>query len=69
MALGPRLHQIQSQSRVMTPQLQQAIKLLEMNNLELNKYFNYELEQNPLLHRDENDGGTKATDNETRNTS
>ena len=44
----------------MTPQL------LQMSNLELNKYIDYELEQNPMLQRDENDGGTATTDNETR---
>ncbi len=38
MALGPRLDLRQSQALVMTPQLQQAIKLLQMNNLELNLY-------------------------------
>ena len=41
---GPRLHQVQSQALIMTPQLQQAIKLLQMNNLELNIYIDHELE-------------------------
>ena len=57
MALGPRLELRQSQALVMTPQLQQAIKLLQMSNLELNVYVDQELEQNPLLEREENDGG------------
>ena len=73
MALGPRLDLRQSQALVMTPQLQQAIKLLQMNNLELNLYVDQELEQNPLLEREENDGGTDAAtespDGETRDTS
>ena len=53
MALGPRLEMRQSQALVMTPQLQQAIKLLQMSNLELVDYIEQELEQNPLLERSE----------------
>ena len=49
MALGPRLDLRQSQSLVMTPQLQQAIKLLALSNLELENYISDELEKNPLL--------------------
>ncbi|MEP6341554.1 RNA polymerase factor sigma-54 [Parasphingorhabdus sp.] len=49
MALGPRLDLRQSQSLVMTPQLQQAIKLLALSNLELETYISDELERNPLL--------------------
>ena len=49
MARGPRLDLRQSQSLVMTPQLQQAIKLLQLTNLELSAYVEQELEQNPLL--------------------
>ena len=55
MVLGPRLDQRQSQSLVMTPQLQQAIKLLQMSNMELTEFVEQELEQNPLLERDEGD--------------
>lgn len=43
----------QGQSLVMTPQLQQAIKLLQMSNLDLEVYVTEELETNPLLERDE----------------
>ena len=53
MALGPRLELRQGQSLVMTPQLQQAIKLLQMSNLELQAFVESELEKNPLLERDE----------------
>ena len=49
MALGPRLDLRQSQSLVMTPQLQQAIRLLALSNLELEGYIAGELEKNPLL--------------------
>ena len=55
MALSQRLELRTSQSLVMTPQLQQAIKLLQLNNLELSSYIEQELEQNPLLERDERD--------------
>jgi RNA polymerase sigma-54 factor len=53
MALGQRLEIRQGQSLVMTPQLQQAIKLLQLSNLELAEYCEAELEKNPLLERDE----------------
>ena len=40
----------------MTPQLQQAIKLLQMNNMELKEFVEQELAENPMLERDESDG-------------
>lgn len=49
MALGPRLDLRQTQSLVMTPQLQQAIKLLQLSSLELSTYVDQQLEQNPFL--------------------
>jgi RNA polymerase sigma-54 factor len=49
MALGPRLDLRQSQSLVMTPQLQQAIRLLALSNLEVEGFIAEELERNPLL--------------------
>lgn len=49
MALAPRLDLRQSQSLVMTPQLQQAIKLLQLSNLELADYVQAEIEKNPLI--------------------
>ncbi len=42
----------QSQQLVMTPQLQQAIKLLQLSNVELAEYVEEELEKNPLLEKD-----------------
>ena len=53
MALAPRLELRQSQQLVMTPQLQQAIKLLQLSNLELAEYVEEQLEQNPFLERGE----------------
>ncbi|MFW2850921.1 RNA polymerase factor sigma-54 [Sphingomonas sp. TX0543] len=49
MSLAPRLDLRQSQSLVMTPQLQQAIKLLALSNLEIEGVIAEELEKNPLL--------------------
>src|SRR5258706_4951633 len=51
--IGPRLELRQGQSLVMTPQLQQAIKLLQLSNIELAEYCEAELEKNPLLERDD----------------
>jgi len=51
--VGQRLEIRQGQSLVMTPQLQQAIKLLQLSNLELAEYCEQELEKNPLLERDD----------------
>src|SRR3954465_9047740 len=48
-ALGPRLALRQSQSLGMTPQLQQAIRLLALSNLEMEAVLSEELEKNPLL--------------------
>ena len=49
MALGPRLDLRQSQTLTMTPQLQQAIKLLALSNLEIEAFIGEALETNPLL--------------------
>lgn len=49
MAMGPKLDLRQTQGLVMTPQLQQAIKLLQLSNLELAEFLKEELEKNPLL--------------------
>ena len=52
MALTQRLEFRQSQSLVMTPQLMQAIKLLQLSNLDLSAFVEEELERNPLLERE-----------------
>jgi RNA polymerase sigma-54 factor len=59
-ALGPRLDLRQSQSLVMTPQLQQAIKLLALSNLEIEGFIAEEVEKNPLLEQ-----GAGETDRDT----
>jgi RNA polymerase sigma-54 factor len=55
MALAARLELRQGQGLVITPQLQQAIKLLQLSNIELDAFVDAELEKNPLLQRDERD--------------
>src|SRR6195952_783294 len=70
--VGQRLEMRQGQSLVMTPQLQQAIKLLQLSNIELAEYCEAELEKNPLLDRDDreavpttdHDAGESAAVNE-----
>jgi len=56
MAINAKLEMRQTQGLVMTPQLQQAIKLLQLSNIELNAFVDGELERNPLLERSESDG-------------
>lgn len=49
MALESRLELRLSQKLILTPQLQQAIKLLQLPHLELSQFLNQELMENPLL--------------------
>ena len=49
MALGPRLDIRQTQALVLTPQLQQAIRPLQLSNLELEAVIAEEIAKNPLL--------------------
>jgi RNA polymerase sigma-54 factor len=53
MSLAPRLDLRHAQQLVMTPQLRQAIKLLQSSNLEVTAFVEEEMERNPLLERDE----------------
>ena len=57
MGLGPSLHIRQSQQLVLTPQLRQAIQLLQLSNLELDAYLAEELAKNPLLEARSEEGG------------
>lgn len=61
MALGQRLEIRQGQGLVITPQLQQAIKLLQLSNLELEAVIEAELERNPLLQREDGDGPAETS--------
>ncbi|HEY6026642.1 MAG TPA: RNA polymerase factor sigma-54 [Pseudolabrys sp.] len=66
MALSQRLEFRQSQALVMTPQLMQAIKLLQLSSLDLAAYVEGELERNPLLERASDDEGP-ATPEQSEN--
>src|SRR6185503_19914078 len=59
-ALAHKLQLRQGQSLVMTPQLQQAIKLLQLSNVELQDYVETEIERNPLLTRAEGESGPES---------
>ena len=60
MAVSQRLYLRQTQTLVMTPQLQQAIKLLQFSHLELAAFIQQELEKNPLLQETQPDDGPIA---------
>ncbi|MFN3230110.1 MAG: RNA polymerase sigma-54 factor, partial [Asticcacaulis sp.] len=62
MALGQRLEIRQGQGLVITPQLQQAIKLLQLSNLELEAVVEAELERNPLLQREDAEPASSDSD-------
>ena len=59
MALTPRLELKYNQSLFMTPQLQQAIRLLQMSNLDLHEYVETELAENPMLERDDSNSSAE----------
>jgi RNA polymerase sigma-54 factor len=60
MALMPKLEMRAGQQLVMTPQLQQAIRLLQFSNFELSQFVEQELERNPLLERDDGEQAEPA---------
>ena len=62
MAINTKLELRQSHSLVMTPQLQQAIKLLQLSNMELASFVEDELERNPLLEHADPDGPNGLAD-------
>src|SRR5206468_12976763 len=57
MGLGPSLHIRQSQQLVLTPQLRQAIQLLQLSNLELDAFIAEEVSINPLLEASSDESG------------
>lgn len=62
--ISQRLDLRQSQQLVMTPQLQQAIKLLQLNNVELSEFIEEEMERNPLLEKAEPEGTQSSAEQE-----
>lgn len=67
MALSPSFELRQSQSLVMTPQLMQSIKLLQMTAVELEKFVEEALEKNPLLERENADENTEGNSDDLIN--
>ena len=68
MQISQNLKLRQSQTLVMTPQLQQAIKLLQLNNIELCDLVNKELEENPFLENEQESNDEKKVDEKENNT-
>jgi RNA polymerase sigma-54 factor len=62
MALSPKLALRQTTSLVMTPQLQQAIKLLQLSNQALSEFVETEIAENPLLERESGEGGLEKNE-------
>lgn len=60
MALAPRLDLRQKQSLVMTPQMQQAVKLLTLSNIEMQEFLREEIEKNPLLEQENEDASQQS---------
>jgi len=60
MRIGPSLILASRQTLAMTPQLQQAIKLLQFSHLELAAFIQQELEKNPLLQETAADDGSAS---------
>ncbi len=61
MALEQKLHLKLSQRLVMTPSLQQAIKLLQMSKLELEEVLNQEIVENPILEEEQEETAETET--------
>ena len=68
MQLNQRLNIKHSQSIVMTPQLRQAIKLLQFSNLELSSYIEEEIEKNPFLENKKNDVFSRSDNSKLQST-
>ena len=58
----------QQQNLVMTPQMQQAVKLLQMSNIELQAYLEEEMVQNPLLEKQESEPDIESPETTEDNT-
>jgi RNA polymerase sigma-54 factor len=66
MALEQKLHLKLSQKLIMTPSLQQAIKLLQLSKLELQEVLNQELLENPLLEETAEEAKAEEAEAETQ---
>jgi RNA polymerase sigma-54 factor len=59
----------QQQNLVMTPQMQQAVKLLQMSNIELQAYLEEEMVQNPLLEKQETEPEIESSETQEEDSS
>jgi len=64
----PSLQLRLTQKLALAPQLQQAIRLLQLNRIELREYIQDALDANPILERTEDDNGADSADSETAQT-
>lgn len=64
MALGPRLEARQTQQLVLTPELRQAIQILQFTSVELNQYIAAEIQANPFLEAHSSETEVKAAPDE-----
>ena len=67
MKLGQQLNIKQNQSLIMTPQLQQAIKLLQLTNIELSDFIDKAQLENPFLKENNQIVTRKNTTEKTSN--
>ena len=67
MKLGYSLNLEQSQKLIMTPQLRQAIEMLQFNSIELNEYLIKELENNPVLEIENTNSNLETTIDDSKN--
>ena len=65
MRLGFQLNLEQSQKLIMTPELRQAIQMLQFNSQELEQYLNSEMEINPLLEMEKKESNLESIDDYT----
>ena len=64
MAIAPKLELRASQSLVLTPQLQQAIKLLQMNAIDIETWVEQQIEENPFLEKEEEENEKNQSEKE-----
>lgn len=64
MKMGFELNLSQTQKLIMTPELRQAIQILQFNNVELTDYINKQLEVNPFLESVDNKSDESSSNDE-----
>ena len=62
---NPSLQLRLAQKLALAPQLQQAIKLLQLNRIELREYIQEVLDSNPILEREEGEGAVETSEQDS----